>query len=179
MRRQGRSGARRCMVPECARFVRPGQAVCPVHRGTAAGREAQVAARRMAAVDEAEGGGRKAEGDDERAGERFRRRLERGDYRGLLDERVREVMAQAEERGLGEEIGALRFVLMRVLAEEEGPRGYPGAVVVGGQPVGDGGGAVGASEAGAGPGVRAAERGDLADLAGSGRGAGRIAVRGN
>jgi hypothetical protein len=48
--------------------------------------------------------------------------LERGDYRALLDERLREVMAQAaEQRGLAEEVGALRFAMARLLAEEEDP----------------------------------------------------------
>jgi hypothetical protein len=77
----------------------------------------------MAGTDDKAGRreGEKADGKRDGAGERFRRRVERGDYRGLLDERVREVMAQAEERGLGEELGALRFALMRVLAEEEDP----------------------------------------------------------
>jgi hypothetical protein len=40
----------------------------------------------------------------------------------LLDERVREVMAQgAAERGISEKLGAIRFAMMRLLAEEEDP----------------------------------------------------------
>ena len=121
------------MVRGCARFVRAGQAVCSVHRGTAVGREAQAAARRMAAADEAvarveEAGGGEREAEERKdpegtpAAERFRRRLARGDYRALLDERVREVMAQgAAERGVAEEMGAIRFALLRLLAEEADP----------------------------------------------------------
>jgi hypothetical protein len=52
--------------------------------------------------------------------EGFRRRVERGEYGELLDARMREVMAQAAARdGLEEEMGAARFVLMRLLVEEE------------------------------------------------------------
>ena len=52
----------------------------------------------------------------------FRRRLEAGDYRGLYDRRLSEVIAQAAaERSLADEIGALRYVLARLLAEEEDP----------------------------------------------------------
>lgn len=49
----------------------------------------------------------------------FRRRLAGGDYRGLFEEPLPEVMAQAAaERGLETEVGALRLVLARLLAEE-------------------------------------------------------------
>lgn len=55
-----------------------------------------------------------------RATEEFRRRLEDGDYRGLYDRRLSGVIAQAAaERSLDDEIGALRFVLARLLAEEQ------------------------------------------------------------
>ena len=55
-----------------------------------------------------------------RATEAFRRRLEAGDYRGLYDRRLSGVIAQAaSERSLDDEIGALRFVLARLLAEEQ------------------------------------------------------------
>jgi len=90
--------------------------------------EADQAARRVPA--RAGDGGEAARGEKDedgegrraQAAERFRRRLARGEYRALLDERVREVMAQgAAERGIGEEMGAIRFALMRVLAEEEDP----------------------------------------------------------
>ncbi|HEY7036016.1 MAG TPA: hypothetical protein VH482_32080 [Thermomicrobiales bacterium] len=60
-------------------------------------------------------------GEDERtaAAAEFRRRLDEGDYRGLFDQTLREVIAQAAaERGLADEIGALRVVLARLLLEE-------------------------------------------------------------
>ncbi len=51
---------------------------------------------------------------------RFRRRLKQGDYQSLFEGRLKEVIAQAAaERSLTDEIGALRFVLARLLAEEE------------------------------------------------------------
>jgi hypothetical protein len=50
----------------------------------------------------------------------FRARLESGDYRELLGERLGEVMAQAAaEAGVTEELGALRIVMARLLTEEE------------------------------------------------------------
>jgi hypothetical protein len=176
---QRRGGWRRCVALRCGRFVQPGQVVCEDHREGVVGRDATAAFRRMAA-SVAEMGrqtDRRADGQKERGAEAFRRRLERGEYRELVEGPVRAVMAQAaEERGLAEGPrgypGALRFALARLLSEEEGPKGYPGAVVVGGQPVGDGVGAVGADAAGVGRGDGAAERGDLADFAGFGWGAG-------
>ena len=76
----------------------------------------------------ATGGAKRGPGDDARAeaeGEAearraaFRRRVERGEYRGLLEAPLPEVMAQAAaERGLAAEAGALRVVLARLLAEE-------------------------------------------------------------
>jgi hypothetical protein len=53
---------------------------------------------------------------------RFRARLESGDYRELLGKRLGEVMAQAAaEAGVGEELGALRIVMVRLLTEEDDP----------------------------------------------------------
>ena len=50
----------------------------------------------------------------------FRARLEAGDYRDLFEGRLAEVMAQAaEESGVGDELGALRIVMARLLAEED------------------------------------------------------------
>jgi hypothetical protein len=50
----------------------------------------------------------------------FCRRLERGNYHELFDRRLSDVIAQAaQERNLATEIGALRFVLARLLAEED------------------------------------------------------------
>jgi hypothetical protein len=51
--------------------------------------------------------------------EEFRRRLDGGDYRQLFDEKLKAVITQAAiERGLADEIGALRVVLARLLLEE-------------------------------------------------------------
>ncbi len=53
----------------------------------------------------------------------FEERLADRNYRALFDARVIQVMTDAaehlEKHGLGDEIGALRFVLARLLAEEE------------------------------------------------------------
>ncbi len=79
----------------------------------------------MRTVDEeAEGGGRRAgaeEGERRRElEERFRRRVEAGEYRELLDGRMRQVIEQgAAVDGLEEEMGAARYMLMRLLVEEE------------------------------------------------------------
>jgi hypothetical protein len=50
----------------------------------------------------------------------FRERLESGDYRALLGRRLGEVMAEAAgEAGVGDELGALRIVMARLLTEED------------------------------------------------------------
>ena len=55
------------------------------------------------------------------AGERFRKRLARGDYRALVDGRLGEVMGQAaREAGVEEEVGALRVTLARLMDELAG-----------------------------------------------------------
>lgn len=66
-------------------------------------------------------------GDDEESRERrknaaaaFRRRLAEGSFPALFDQKLRDVIAEASrERNLSTEIGSLRFVLARLLAEEE------------------------------------------------------------
>ena len=117
-------GSGRCAAAGCGRFVRSGETRCHAHGGNPAGQEwaegmhrAAEAAVRVAA----ERGDGEEEGERRRrAAEEFRRRLEAGDYRGLFDRRLGEVIAQAAaERGLADEIGALRFVLARLLAEEQ------------------------------------------------------------
>ncbi|MBA2278241.1 MAG: hypothetical protein H0W06_10815 [Chloroflexia bacterium] len=56
----------------------------------------------------------------ERRAKRFRERLEEGNYRALFDASLARVIAEAAaERGLVEEIGALRLVLARLLVEED------------------------------------------------------------
>ncbi|MGI8643678.1 MAG: hypothetical protein ACR2LS_06130 [Thermomicrobiales bacterium] len=50
----------------------------------------------------------------------FRRWLEQGNFPALFDQKLSNVIAQAaQERNLSTEIGSLRFVLARLLAEEE------------------------------------------------------------
>jgi hypothetical protein len=57
---------------------------------------------------------------DSTAAAAFRARLESGDYRALLGRRLGEVMAEAAgEAGVGDELGALRVVMARLLTEEE------------------------------------------------------------
>lgn len=69
------------------------------------------------------------EGDDDReearalAQERLRRAVAGGDYDGLLDPALWRLLdAAAGGSGFGREIGALRFAMARLLAEEEDPR---------------------------------------------------------
>lgn len=51
--------------------------------------------------------------------DRFRERVESGRYADLLDERVRRVLREgAAIPGLDEELGAVRFALAKLLAEE-------------------------------------------------------------
>ena len=52
----------------------------------------------------------------------FRVRLEAGDYRGLFDPALNDLMVQAAaERGVGDELAILRIVMARLLAEEDDP----------------------------------------------------------
>lgn len=92
----------RCGTEGCGRFVRAGARRCRVHGGD----------------------------EDERAGapterpavEEFRRRLADRDYRGLYGAALAAVLDQAAaERGLADEIGALRVTLARLLVEEQDP----------------------------------------------------------
>ena len=94
--------AQRCVAPGCGRFVARGTSWCREHQAD------------DAPVD------RGPPGND--AADRFRERLSRGDFRGLLDQALWEAIATAgAERGLANEIGSLRVVLARLLAEEEDP----------------------------------------------------------
>lgn len=93
----------RCRAPQCGRFVRACADHCARHdAGTEGSRDALE-------VDTAH--------------LEFLERLEQGNYEGLLDAQVREVMIQAaaalREQGLSDEIGALRYVLARLLKEEK------------------------------------------------------------
>jgi hypothetical protein len=126
-RRRWKDGVRRCVVAGCEWAVAPGRAVCAGHARTREGRRATAAVQGMVEVAMRAVGqtDRRADrqNDEERRvalAEGFRRRVEAGEYRELLDGRLRRVMEQGAARdGLAEEMGAARFVLMRLLAEEE------------------------------------------------------------
>ncbi len=118
------SGGRRCVADGCARSVRPGRVLCPAHARGAYGRELEAAIGRMARqVERAFTAAPEpgvATGPDRRLEvvEAFARRVARGEYGELFEGRLREVMAQAAaERGIAEEIGALRVVLARLMTD--------------------------------------------------------------
>lgn len=99
-------GAARCTAAGCGRFVRGGDAHCARHGG---------AGPPAAASDE------RAHGEERQRelAEEFRRRLERGAYRELFGQQLDDILRQAAlQRDLSDEIGALRFVLARLLVEE-------------------------------------------------------------
>ncbi len=107
------------MAPGCQRAVIVGRVACIDHHRSEQGRALQAAVGKAArdAMEAVE------EGNSRGAGARaFERRVARGDYGALFDEPLRRVMHQASAvDGVTEEIGALRFVLARVLVEEEDP----------------------------------------------------------
>lgn len=107
----------RCGAPGCGRFVRAADGYCGRHAALGGLEELVVAAPEFGAD-----GGETAEAARARraAVAAFRERLASGDYRALYEQRLGEVIAQAAALGgLADEIGALRFVLARLLAEEE------------------------------------------------------------
>ncbi len=108
------------MAPGCERFARRGNVTCRRHGRGRAGADLAAAVQRAtrdATRALAEG---KEQARQRAAAEQFRRRVERGEYRGLFDERLGRVMAEAAAtRALDDELGALRYVLARLLAEEE------------------------------------------------------------
>lgn len=54
--------------------------------------------------------------------ELFRERLQRGDYDGLYERSLRSIMEKgAAVHGIGEELGAVRYALARLVNEEEDP----------------------------------------------------------
>ncbi len=93
----------RCRAPRCGLYVRAGDAHCARH-----------------AKDEPDE--RPEEASDD-AYARFQELLGRGEYVGFFDDKLIEVMRQAaqamSDRGLTEEIGALRVVLSRLVKEEK------------------------------------------------------------
>lgn len=99
-----------CTRPGCRAWAMRGSERCRAHHQA-----------RLPAADQA-GGPESTEERRDRAAEAFQQRLERGTYRDLFDQRIAGVIARAGSEGsLKDEIGALRLVLARVLAEEEDP----------------------------------------------------------
>lgn len=101
----------RCVAVGCGRFVRAGEIFCRRHAvdddGSIEDEPEEPAAEERAAAHRA----RSAE---------FRRRLAEGDYRSLFDEQIARAMAQAATgEGVFDELGALRFVMARLLFEED------------------------------------------------------------
>lgn len=96
----------RCSNPGCGRFARTGSPYCTrcEDAGDELADEASEAAAQLRARNE------------------FRRRLESGEYRSLFGDQVNSVMRQAADvAGVEEEIGALRYTLAKLIAEEEDP----------------------------------------------------------
>lgn len=130
-RRPGRQrAAARCTSPGCGRFVRAGQRLCARHHAGPPDAVPERAGSLAALLTN--GPGRPGRPNDEdlheqqarqeraRRAKRFRERLEAGNYRSLFDDYLARVIAQAAaERGVLEEIGALRLVLARLLVEED------------------------------------------------------------
>ena len=115
---------RRGVAPGYEPVVQPGKVVRIDDKRTEHGRDREPAVLRATPAARGLDGG---EIDEETAEERrrraaaeFRARVAGGEYRGLFDHRLGEIMAQAgRDRGLADEIGALRVALARLLAEEE------------------------------------------------------------
>ena len=141
-RRVGRAGGkktagveRRGLGAGCGRWVKPGKVVCREHAQTEVGRAIAAEVRELVAAlgrlrDVAVADGkaerrkdgeierREAEGEVRAAVRALRRRVEWGDFAGVLagPRRVREAEA-ARERGFADEIEGLRMTLYRVLGE--------------------------------------------------------------
>lgn len=113
------SQPRHCAIGNCPRYAAHGSVVCWPHRKTRTGRKWDSIVRQ--AIHDA---GHVAEaGDDAAVAETFRRRLANGEYRDLFDSPLARILNQAaEQRNLDDEIGAIRFALARILAEETDPR---------------------------------------------------------
>ncbi len=110
----GRTG-RRCAASGCGRFVGAGRVFCARHE-TIEEREEPALGEAIAVIEASTAARR----ERERRAKRFRERLEEGNYRALFDASLARVIAEAAaERGLVEEIGALRLVLARLLVEED------------------------------------------------------------
>src|SRR5215218_10332073 len=136
MGRRLQGGGRGCVGEGCERRVARGKVVGAEHGrrrgGGGEGRAASAAVQGMVDVSlrtigdgemgRREGGEARKEDEERRreVAEGFRKRVERGEYGALLDGRMQEVLMQAAAReGLEEEMGAARYVLARLLVEEE------------------------------------------------------------
>lgn len=109
---------RQCVVPACGRRAASGSTVCWPHRKSPTGRDWDTAIRQAAS----DGSDAVAGGPDSAAAEQFRRRIALGQYRELFDVSVIQILAQAAaSHDLDDEIGALRFTLARLIAEEQDP----------------------------------------------------------
>ena len=112
------SSHRQCVIPACTRHAHPGSLVCRPHRRTRAAREWHPTIRQAAAdADHA-----LTAGEASAAAHHFRRRVAHGEYGELFDPALGRILAQAAaQAGLNDELGAVRFTLARLLAEERDP----------------------------------------------------------
>lgn len=118
------AGRARCAVPDCANFARRGFRCCAAHKAVESaglslggGDDEGMAGETFAERADRDVAARKAA-----AAAAFRERVEGGDYRQLFGGKLGALMGQAAtEGGVGDELGALRFVMAKLLAEEEDP----------------------------------------------------------
>ncbi|HEV2109045.1 MAG TPA: hypothetical protein VGR16_12345, partial [Thermomicrobiales bacterium] len=109
------SAQRQCAIPACTRHARAASLGCRPHRRSRAAREWNAIVRQAAGDAEQALAG---EADSEAAHE-FRRRVAHGEYQDLFDTALARIIAQAAaQQGLDDEIGAVRYALARLLAEE-------------------------------------------------------------
>lgn len=99
----------RCAVAGCPNWARRGETHCVSHRDERSPRYAE-----RVAVEQGE--------RDRAAVAEFRGRIVEGEYERLYDSRIAAIIEEAASRGgVREELGALRYVLARLLAEEDDP----------------------------------------------------------
>lgn len=120
----GRMPRARCAAPGCTNFARGRTAFCAVHKAMSRP-DGETASRHGPESTPETFAERAAREEAERrraAAAAFRERMESGAYRDLFGDRLGPLMEQAaSEAGVGDELGALRFVLARLLAEEDDP----------------------------------------------------------
>lgn len=104
---------RRCEIPGCPSFARSGREFCHAHRNTPPDPQ----------PDQLPYGGRLQVAQDEALQARraeFLARLESGTFRELYGARLGELMAEAAgDKSVNDELGALRYVQAKALAEIE------------------------------------------------------------